>query len=518
MSRRVFLECWGARVRPREAIFWDLDPHSWRRSGNVVIASLGRGLHFSGALSATVIRVFSQYVSVKSLLLILVESFVIVLSFVLAAKLRFWDEPDQFLIYAGSTSFLLQVITVLLVLETCCYYNSLYDLSVIRPRSEQFLCLAQALGAGCLLLGLLYYMLPGLLVGGGMLFTALALTTAFVVSLRIVMDWVWHVTTPERRVLILGAGEIAVAAARELEKRVDLNFRIAGFVTPDQRPFNELLRHPVLGDQRALQEIATSQRVSKIIVALEDLRGTLPTRDLVRLRVQGIEIEDAHSALAALTGRVWLRTVRPSWFVFSTGFERSKLTLLVKRVIDLSFGLIGLVLSSPLIFLTAVAVRLDSEGPIFYRQERVGAAGKVFRLIKFRSMRVDAEATQGAQWAEENDPRITRVGRFLRKYRLDEVPQFLNVIRGEMSFVGPRPERPCFVERLRERIPFYDERHSVRPGITGWAQVEFTYTASVEDAYQKLEYDLFYLKNLSILFDLAIVFRTVRVVLFGVGR
>ena len=464
------------------------------------------------------IRVFSQYVSVKSLLLILVESFVIVLSLVLAARLRFWDEPDQFLIYAGSTTFLLQVITVLFVLEICCYYNSLYDLSIVRSRSEQFLCLAQALGAGCLLLGFLYYLLPGLLVGGRVLFTALALTTAFVISLRIALDWIWHVTSPERRVLILGDGETAIATAGALERRVDLNFRIAGFVTPGERPLNPLLRHPVLGGQQALREIATSQRISKIIVALDDLRGALPTRDLVRLRVQGIEIEDAHSALAALTGRVWLRTVRPSWFVFSTGFERSKLTLLVKRVIDLSFGLIGLMLSSPLMLLIALAIRVDSEGPVFYRQERVGAAGRGFNLIKFRSMRIGAESSQGAQWAEENDPRITRVGRFLRKYRLDEVPQFLNVIRGEMSFVGPRPERPHFVEQLRERIPFYDERHSVRPGITGWAQVEFTYTASVEDAYQKLEYDLFYLKNLSILFDLAIVFRTVRVVLFGIGR
>jgi sugar transferase (PEP-CTERM system associated) len=464
------------------------------------------------------IRVFSRYVSLKSLLLIFVESVVIVMSLVLAAKLRFWDDPDQFLLYAGSASFLLQVLTVLIVLEMCCYYNDLYDLSVVRPRGEQFICLAQALGAACLLLGLLYYLFPGLLVGRRVLFIALALTTTFVTALRIPLDWVWHVTTREKRVLILGDGDIAVTAARELERRVDLNFRIAGFVTPGQSPLNELLRHPVLGEQANLRAIASEQRISKIIVALEDLRGTLPTRDLVRLRVQGIEIEDVHTALAALTGRVWLRTVRPSWFVFSTGFQRSKTTLLVKRIIDLAFGLIGIVLFSPVIALTALVVRLDSKGPVFYRQERVGHTGKVFKLIKFRSMRLDAESGKGAQWAHENDPRITRVGRLLRKYRLDEVPQFLNVIRGEMSFVGPRPERPHFVEKLREGIPFYDERHSVRPGITGWAQVEFTYTASVEDAYLKLEYDLFYLKNLSILFDLVIVFRTVRVILFGTGR
>jgi sugar transferase (PEP-CTERM system associated) len=464
------------------------------------------------------IRVFSQFVSLKSLLLIAVESIVIVISVGLGAKLRFWNDPAQFLLYTDSGSFLLQVLTVLLVLGTCCYYNDLYDLSVVRPRSEQFLCLAQALGAGCLLLGLLYCLIPGLLVGRGVLFIALVLTTTVISGMRIGLDWVWQLTAREQPVLILGNGEIALTTARELERRVDLNFRIAGFVTPQQSPCSELLRYPVLGDQSELRTIAVDHRISKIIVALEDLRGALPTRDLVRLRVQGIEIEDAHSALAALTGRVWLRTVRPSWFVFSTGFQRSKLTLVLKRIADLAFGLLGLVLLSPVMLLTAIAVRLDSKGPVLYRQERVGLTGKVFDLVKFRSMQTNAEADKGAQWAQKDDPRVTRVGRFIRKYRLDELPQFLNVIRGEMSFVGPRPERPCFVEQLREQIPFYDERHSVRPGITGWAQVEYTYTASVEDAFRKLEYDLFYLKNLSILFDFAILFRTVRVVLFGAGR
>jgi sugar transferase (PEP-CTERM system associated) len=464
------------------------------------------------------IRVFSQYVSLKSLFLIAVESVVIVISLGLGAKLRFWNDPAEFQLYADSGSFLLQVLTVLIVLETCCYYNNLYDLSVVRPRGEQFLCLAQALGAGCLVLGFLYYLIPGLLVGRGVLFIALILTTAVISTLRIGLDWAWRLTAVEQRVLILGDGEIAMTTARELERRVDLNFRIAGFVTSDLTQRNELLRHPVLGDKGDLPAIVRDQRISKIIVALDDLRGALPTRDLVQLRVQGIEIEDAHSALASLTGRVWLRTVRPSWFVFSKGFQRSKTTMLLKRIIDLAFGLFGIVLFSPIIALIAVAIRLDSKGPALYRQARVGVTGKVFNLLKFRSMRLDAEDASGAVWSQHDDPRITRLGRFLRKYRLDELPQFLNVLRGEMSFVGPRPERPCFVDQLREKIPFYDERHSVRPGITGWAQVEYKYGASIEDAFHKLEYDLFYLKHLSIVFDIAIVFRTVRVVLFGFGR
>jgi exopolysaccharide biosynthesis polyprenyl glycosylphosphotransferase len=221
--------------------------------------------------------------------------------------------------------------------------------------------------------------------------------------------------------------------------------------------------------------------------------------------------------MAALTGRVWLSTVQPSWFVFSTGFRRSWLTAFLKRAFDLVFGLVGLILSAPVMALVAIAVRLDSPGPILYRQVRVGLGGRCFELLKFRSMREDAEDGNGAQWAQEDDPRITRLGRFLRKFRFDELPQYINVIRGEMSFVGPRPERPVFVEMLRAQIPYYDERHSVRPGITGWAQVEYGYGASVEDAYRKLEYELFYLKNMSILFDCAIALQTIRIVLLGRG-
>jgi sugar transferase (PEP-CTERM system associated) len=267
----------------------------------------------------------------------------------------------------------------------------------------------------------------------------------------------------------------------------------------------------------AIEAITRERAISRIVVALDDRRGVLPTRELVTLRVQGLRVDDASTALAALTGRISLRSVKPSWFVFSEGFHRSRWNDLLKRILDLVVGTVGLIVSLPLMILVALAVRLDSKGPIIYRQTRVGRMGKHFEVLKFRSMRVDAEQTTGAQWASENDPRTTLTGRFLRKYRLDELPQFINVIRGDMSFVGPRPERPCFVEELREKIPYYDERHSVRPGLTGWAQVRYTYGSSIEDAFQKLEYDLFYLKNMSLTFDLAIIFQTIRIVLGGHG-
>jgi sugar transferase (PEP-CTERM system associated) len=265
-----------------------------------------------------------------------------------------------------------------------------------------------------------------------------------------------------------------------------------------------------------LARVVHNNSISRIVVAVENGRGLLPVHELVKLRTRGIPVEEAHTAISALTGRVWLDVVQPSWFLYSEGFHRSTLGAAIKRLSDIVLGITGLFLSAPIMAAVALAVRLDSNGPVIYRQRRVGLAGSTFEVLKVRSMYVNAEA-RGAQWAGVDDPRITRVGRFIRKYRLDELPQFVNVIRGEMSFVGPRPERPVFVDQLKEVIPYYDERHSVRPGLTGWAQVQYPYGATVEDAYRKHEYDLFYLKNMSTLFDCAILIQTIRIVLLGRG-
>src|SRR5262249_29242628 len=324
------------------------------------------------------IRVFNQYVSVKSILLMAIEGTLIVLSLVAGARLRFWSDPVGFLLYTSPPAFLMQALTVPIVLVICCYYNDLYGLKAVRLRGEQFVRLAQALGAGCILLGTLYYLVPELLIGRGVLFIAIALAAATISGMRVGLDRVWQLTAPERNVLILGDGEMALATAREFERRADLNFRVVGFVAPPGESRRELFGRPVLGDTDGLCEIVRDQRVSRIVVALADLRGALPARELVRLRAQGIEVEDAHSTLAALTGRVWLRAVRPSWFVFSGGFHRSSATLLIKRAIDLALGLLGLVLLSPVMALIAIAIRLDSKGPALYRQARVGLGGRVF--------------------------------------------------------------------------------------------------------------------------------------------
>jgi sugar transferase (PEP-CTERM system associated) len=456
-------------------------------------------------------------VSLKLLLLGGMEAVLTFLALLCGAKLRFLGEPSQFSQYTALPGFGLQTGVFVVMFQICFYYCDLYDPVVAGNPGRQAVALVESLGAGFLILGLTYYIFPVLLIGRGVLFISTFLLAGFVALSRCALDRACAAAF-EERVAILGAGELAGKVALEMRRRKDLAMQLAGFVSGQVPAGREFCGYPVLGGVEDLEKLAAEWQISRIIVALEDRRGQLPVANLVKLRVQGVRIEDAHAVVAALTGRVWLDTVRPSWFVFSDGFHRSKANQIAKRAIDLALGIIGFALTAPAMLLLAAAIRLDSKGPAIYRQTRVGLAGRNFDLLKFRSMRLDAEARGGAQWATEGDPRITRVGKFLRGYRLDELPQFINVIRGEMSFVGPRPERPVFVERLRQAISYYDERNSVRPGITGWAQVQYRYGASVEDAARKLEYDLFYLKNMSLLFDLAIVLKTVRIVAMGGGR
>jgi sugar transferase (PEP-CTERM system associated) len=464
-------------------------------------------------------RVFNQYVSAKSVLLIFVEGILILLALIGAVKLRFWNNPTEFSVYLAWPDFAIQAGIVVMVCLACFYYNDLYDLSTSYGERDSALRIEQSLGAACLLLGLLYFLLPGLLLSRGVFLIAMALAMVLVVLSRKAFDKVWLLTAPLQRVAILGTGQLAMEVARELTRRPDLSMQLEGFLgTGAAGPEGEkIFGFPVLGTAGEMERIASDRGIGKIVVALEDRRGVLPTRELVSLRVRGVRVDDASTALSGLTGRVMLRTLKPSWFVFSDGFHRSKWNDSVKRLLDLACGVLGLTLSLPIMAAVAIAVKLSSKGPVLYHQTRVGRMSKPFEVLKFRSMNCDAERDNGAQWAVKNDPRVTRVGRFIRKYRLDELPQFINVIRGDMSFIGPRPERPEFVQDLRKTIPYYDERHSVRPGITGWAQVQYEYGASVEDAFNKLEYDLFYLKNVSLTFDLAILFRTVRIVLGGHG-
>lgn len=466
------------------------------------------------------IRVFNQYVSVKSLLLILFEDILMAFGLLCGARVRFLGQFPEFYDYIRFPTFAFQAAVVVLALQLCFYYSDLYSFTHIRRQNEDLVGICQAIGTACVLLGLLYYVFPDLLMGRGVFFIGVGISGTLVFASRLMLDRAWKAAAPQQRLLVIGTGELALTVAREVGRRGDLNLRLVGLVGENasrSSGVSDLFGYPLLGSLNNLESITAQHHITRIVVALSDRRGILPIRELVKLRVQGLRVEEAETTISSLSGRVWLAIVKPSWFVFCNGFRRSRFTLITKRCLDLAMAAIGLLICLPVMVTAAVAIRLDSEGPVVYRQTRVGRGGKVFDVLKFRSMRVDAEKQCGIRWASENDPRITRLGRFLRRSRLDELPQFVNVLKGEMSFVGPRPERPYFVEILRREIPYYDERHSVRPGLTGWAQVRYDYGASVEDALRKLEYDLFYLQNMSALFDLAIIFATVRVMITGRG-
>jgi sugar transferase (PEP-CTERM system associated) len=318
------------------------------------------------------------------------------------------------------------------------------------------------------------------------------------------------------RVLVLGAGQSAVELAHEVLARRQAGYQIVGFVGDDPQLVGKSLLNPsVVGVLSELEEMVQRYRADRIVVAIGDRRGRLPLDALLRLRLcDDVAVEEASSFYERLTGKIRTERLRPSWLIFTDNSRWTRFYRRWHRLADLVLSLVGLTLSLPVMALTALAIKLDSRGPVFYTQERVGRHNQVFKIIKFRSMSLDAEQ-DGPVWAEESDPRVTRVGRLIRQLRIDELPQFINIIRGEMSFIGPRPERPAFVEQLERQIPYYSQRHLVKPGLTGWAQICYPYGASVEDAIEKLQYDLYYIKNQSPVLDAIILFETARLVLFG---
>jgi sugar transferase (PEP-CTERM system associated) len=319
-------------------------------------------------------------------------------------------------------------------------------------------------------------------------------------------------------VLVLGSGAIGKVIAGLVETGAR-PFSIIGFLDDNPNaPETVVAPYALLGKIQDLPALVEETRPDLIVVAQMNRRGNFPAKALIDCRMRGIQVEDWPTFYEKETGKILVADLRPSWLIFSDGFVKTPRTEIVKRLVDVGLSLVGLVLALPAMGLVAAAIKLESRGPALFRQPRLGQNGRVFILNKFRSMREDAEKDSGPVWAQQQDPRVTRVGAFLRKTRLDELPQLFNVLVGDMSFIGPRPERPEFVYELQKQIPFYMERLSVKPGITGWAQVKYRYGASVEDALEKLQYDLYYIKNLSLFLDLVILIATIQVVLFARGR
>ena len=398
------------------------------------------------------------------------------------------------------------------------YLFDLYDFLVMHDRRELVLRLIQALGLAWIALAFSFYAFPGLMLGRGISLIALPLALGLMISWRIMIHWFLGHPDFGERILIVGSGNLAVEMAREVLNRPDAGYRIVGFVGTDAELLGKSLINPrVIGMTDDLDEIVKRENIDRIIVAMGERRGQLPTNKLLQLSLAGqVTIEEGASFYERITGRVSLNMLRPSWLIFTGRGRQAKLAELTRTTVHWLVALIGAILALPIVLVTAVLIKLESRGPVFYKQERVGKNGRTFVLSKFRSMRVDAEQ-DGPVWASKGDSRTTRVGRIIRKIRVDEIPQFWNILKGEMSFVGPRPERPHFVAQLAEEIPFYEQRHLIAPGLTGWAQIKYPYGASIEDARQKLQYDLFYIKNQSLILDAIILFETIKIILFGRG-
>jgi sugar transferase (PEP-CTERM system associated) len=435
----------------------------------------------------------------------------------LGSYVRLRDSTPLFFM---GTDGVLRVMLIVVVCQICLHYADLYDLRTIADTRDLIVRLLQALGATSLILAVIYFWFPDWVIGRGVFLIAAVLVITLILLWRLLFTWLSKNMAPRERLLLVGTNPASVELARELfERRHDLGVEIAGFIDPDPSRVGAAVLNPgVIGTIDDIPSLVERLNIDRVVVSLTDARGRLPMDRLLDIRLKnGVSFDHLASVYEEYTGKIAVENLRPSWLIFSSGFRKTRASMAVKRVFDVSLSLVGVVVSLPVMALVALAVKATSPGPVLYRQERVGLNGHIFTVLKVRTMRQDAEAATGPVWSLKNDARVTPIGRFLRRTRLDEIPQLLNVLRGEMSFVGPRPERPSFVEQLTAQIPFYGQRHVVKPGLTGWAQVRYSYGASVEDAIEKLQYDLYYIKNLSFSLDLVIVLETIKTVVLRRG-
>jgi len=482
-----------------------------------------------------VIRLFKVYYPLRTLVLLAGEALIVWVSFLLATM---WRNPESWLLGNVDGGYL-QVLAalaprILVVTGVVLLFShglDLYDVSNLGEKWDQIFRLLLVLGGVALALSAVGFLVPNLLPGNGSALAGIIILTFTLFCWRAAYSWMVKQPFFREKVYVLGTGERAKLLERGLRERSGLGIEVVGWTGNVE---GELTRESVASH---LMSMVSGKGVRRVIVAFDiargeepgspnlpnglkmlDRRGTLPVDELLHLRLEeGVKVEEATSWLEKISGKIEVQQLYPSWLIFADGFRFSAFFRLVRRVLNFSFALAGLLISLPLVPFIILAIKLDSEGPVLYRQKRVGRDEREFNCYKFRTMCQDAEADTGPTWALDDDPRITRVGKFLRSSRLDEIPQLLCVLKGDMHFVGPRPERPEFVKRLKKEIRYYGVRHVVRPGITGWAQVKYKYGNTIEDAREKLQYDLFYIKNASLGLDLLIMFQTIKIVLLGRG-
>jgi len=455
-----------------------------------------------------VIRLFKVYYPLRTLVLLAGEALIIWLSFVVGTLLRNQDDSWLLLNVEGGYIKILMVTGIVLLLS---HWFDLYDSSSLSAKWEQTFRLLLVLGLVALSLSAVGFIFPRFMPGNGSALAGLIILTFTLFCWRAAYGWLVKQPYLRERVYVLGTGERAQRLLNGLRQRSELGIEVVGWTGNIE---GELTRETVAAH---LLGLAQQNGVHRVIVAMPDRRKTLPVEQLLDLRLAGVKVEEATSWLEKISGRIEVEQLYPSWLIFADGFRFSSGFIILRRMFSTLVAAAGLLLALPLLPFVMLAVKLDSKGDVFYRQKRVGLGGSQFYCYKFRTMRDNAEADTGATWATDDDPRITRVGAFLRTSRLDEIPQLWCVLKGDMAFVGPRPERPEFVEWLSKEIPYYGVRHAVRPGITGWAQVQYKYGNTLQDAREKLQYDLFYIKNASIGLDMLIMFQTIKIVLLGRG-
>lgn len=459
------------------------------------------------------LRLFKHYVPHSFLMLGVIEALILILSIYLGASLRFAGEDDPL---NAVGPLLPKALLFALVMISVMTAVGLYKSNLRDGIAGMLLRIGISIVLGWAVMGFAFYLFPALFLGRGAFGLAFAVALTGIVLTRIIFFKVVNQDAMKRRILVLGTGKRAAELAAQLRRKVDRRgFVIVGYAHVigelDTIPPQDIVRLDV-----PLLEYAEQQRVDEIVVAVEDRRKGLPVHQLLDCKMSGIEVVDMLTFFERQGGKIRLDLLHPSWLIYSDGFLSGFFQSFTKRIFDIAASLVLLSIAWPFMLITAIAIKLESPGPILYRQVRVGQNWRLVQVLKFRSMCDNAEK-DGPQWAGKNDSRVTRVGAFIRKARIDELPQLYNVLKGEMSFVGPRPERPVFVEKLSQTIPYYAERHRVKPGITGWAQIRYPYGATEKDAVEKLQYDLYYVKNYSLFLDLLILFQTAEVILWGRG-
>jgi sugar transferase (PEP-CTERM system associated) len=462
-------------------------------------------------------RAFNRYFSIYDLILVLGDIAVVFLATVaVRATMSLFEIPAN----PEWGFWLFQAVAVAVIVILSFYYSDLYIIDQTLSVRELFLRLMSGVGMACILIAIASYPIPRF--GKTLYASQMTLMVLSLCGWRVGLMRVIESARIHGKVLVVGLQVIGKLVAEELLRQKKLGMQVVGFIGHSAGQLTLSYGNPVrvslpVYQPASLMELVERKHVNRILLTGSEDCGDVLSRELVTLRSRGVAMEDCHSFYERLVSKIAIADLSPEWIVRCKGFRRDRLIMLTKRLVDLLAAVVGLFFSIPITIITAIAIKLDSPGPILYRQERVGQNDKSFNIYKFRSMCDSAEASGSPVWAAEDDPRVTRVGKIIRKLRIDEIPQMINVLKGEMSLVGPRPERPFFVQTLNKKIPYYSLRHSIKPGITGWAQISYPYGDSEEDAIEKLQYDLYYIKNMSVLFDLQIIFESLKVVLLGKG-